>query len=302
MMVSPPDPDGWCSFGPTVDFLAERWPDIAVRIAHINPAVPRTPGHRGIPFNQLTAYMEAQQPLLTMADEAADPVALAIAGHIAELTPDAATLQVGLGKIPGAVLRRLTSHRNLRLHSGLVGDAILDLIAAGAMAAGAAATVGVAIGAPALYARLADPVFNFQPVSVTHDPLILGAQERLVTINSALEIDLFGQGYAELGPRGLMSGPGGATDFARGARIAKGLRIVALPAAAGGGRISRIVPKGAGPVSLARTDIDVVVTEHGAADLRDKGYDARAQALIAIAAPEHREALDAAWFEQRRRL
>ncbi len=120
--------------------------------------------------------------------------------------------------------------------------------------------------------------------------------KRLLTINSALEVDLYGQAYAELTPRGWMSGPGGASDYARGAR-ANGLRIVALPASAKGS--SRIVqPAHAlGPVSLGRMDIDIVATEHGAADLRGLSHDARAAALIAVAAPEHRDALALGWAE-----
>lgn len=304
LMVAPPDGQGLCSFGPAVDFAADLWPDIPVRIAHINPSMPRTPGDRGIPFSELTAWTEGEQALAGVPDEPADDAASAIAGHVAGFVPDGATLQTGLGKIPGAVLRALVGHRNLKLHTGLVGDAVLDLIASGAIAAPSAATVGVAIGSPRLYASLTDPVFDFRPVSVTHDPLRLAKIADLVTINSAIEVDLFGQVYAELTPRGLMSGPGGASDFARGARLGGGLRIIALPASAGTGRISRIVPAGAGagPVSLGRMDVDVVVTEHGAADLRNKGYDARARALIAISDPARRDELAAAWSEQCKRL
>lgn len=294
-MCAPPDENGWCSFGTQVDFLAEIWSKIPVRIAHINPRMPRTFGHRGIPFDRLTAYVEGGQPLLSIPDEAPDATALAIAVHVTGFIPDGATLQTGLGKIPGAVLRSLTGHRDLNLHTGLVGDAAVDLIASGAMASGAAATVGVAIGSERLYAAVGDPTFSFQPVSVTHDPATIGGIESFVAVNSAIEVDLFGQAFAEMTPRGLMSGPGGASDFARGARIGGGLRIVALPSAARD--VSRIVPPGAGtgPVSLGRMDVDVVVTEHGSADLRALDHAARAQALVAIAAPAHREALEIAW-------
>jgi len=125
-----------------------------------------------------------------------------------------------------------------------------------------------------------------------------------VTINSAIEVDLLGQAYAELTPKGLVSGPGGASDFARGARLGDGLRIVALPASAAGGSISRIVAPsgGAGAVSLGRMDIDLVVTEHGVADLRDKTYAMRAKALIAIACPSHRDFLHVAWTNYAKKL
>lgn len=295
-MCSPPDEHGNCSFGTEVAFTAAFWRDIPVRIAHINPAMPRTPGDPGIPLSSITACFDVEQPLRTMASGADDAGSAAIGRHIAEIVPNGATLQTGLGKIPDAVLRALTGHRNVRMHTGLVGDGILPLLASGAMAAGPSALVGVAIGSPQLYEALGDEHFQFRPVTVTHDPATLAGIDKLVTINSAMEVDLFGQVYAEAGPRGFQSGPGGAGDFARGARLSHGgLRIIALPALAR--NVSRIVPPGAGrgPVSLSRFDVDVVVTEHGRADLRFLGHEARAQALIAIAAPDHREALARAW-------
>lgn len=289
-MCSPPDEDGRCSFGTEVAFIAEFWREIPVRIAHINPAMPRTRGDRGIPFEELTAYVEAEQPLVGNAPAPPDAVSSAIAKHVAPFIEDGHTLQTGLGKIPDAVLAALTDRRDLRLHSGLVGDGALALLAAGALKS---ATVGCAIGSPALYASVDRAPFEFKSVAVTHGPELL-ARLHIVTINSAIEVDLFGQAYAELGPRGWMSGPGGASDYARGARM-QGLRIVALPASAKG--ISRVVlPSDArGPVSLGRMDIDVIVTEHGAADLRSLSHDARAAALITVAAPEHREALAEGW-------
>ena len=302
-MCSPPDEHGNCSFGTEVAFIADLWREIPVRIAHINPAMLRTPGDPGIPFDALTAYVEAAQPLLATEAGPADPVAEQIAAHIMPFVADGATLQTGLGKVPDAVMRALTGRRNLRVHTGLMGDGLLKLVASGAMAEGASATVGVAIGSAELYRRLNHPAFQFRPVSVTHGAAHLAAIDDLVTLNSAIEVDLFGQAYAELTPKGLMSGPGGASDFARGGR-GHGIRIVALPASAAGGNIARIVAPGmgAGPVSLGRMDLDVVVTEHGAADLRGKSHAARAEALIAIAAPDHRASLAAAWADYSTKL
>jgi acyl-CoA hydrolase len=296
-MVSPPDENGLCSFGPVVDFLAELWPDIPVRIAHINPDMPRTSGQPGIPFDALTAFIEADAPLPTMRPAPDSLLADRIGGHIAPFIPNGATVQTGLGKIPDAVLRALRDHRDLHVHSGLIGDAVLNLLAAGALAPGVSIQGGVAIGSPELYAAIGGPAFSFKPVSYTHDPHIIGAIPDFVTINSALEVDLFGQAYGELSPSGWMSGSGGATDFARGARFAGGLRIVALPSDASSGDITRIVAPGAGagPVSLGRMDIDMVVTEHGAADLRGLGHADRAERLIAIASPRHRPALRSQW-------
>lgn len=300
-MCSPPDAEGNCSFGAETAFIAALWREIPVRIAHINPLMPRTPGDPGIPFSEITGWFEGEQPLRTMAS-GTDEISEEIASHIAPLIPDGATLQTGLGKVPDAVLRALTGHRGLRLHTGLIGDGALELVRSGAMAEGTSATVGVAIGSPALYAGLDHPHFEFRPVTVTHDPATLAAIPRLVTINSAIEVDLYGQVHAEATGRGFLSGPGGASDYARGARAAGGLRIIALPSVAGGK--SRIIPAGSGhgPVSLSRFDVDVIVTEHGAADLRYLGHEARAQALIGIASPEFRETLARQWRDAMRGL
>jgi acyl-CoA hydrolase len=302
-MVAPPDTDGLCSFGPIVDFLAELWPRIPVRIAHLNPLMPRTRGHAGIPFSELTAVIEGEQPLLGFTEPAADPVSRIIADRVAALIPDGATVQTGLGKIPTAVLRALTAHRDIRIHSGLIGDAVVDLAEAGALAPGCSIVGGVAIGSPRLYAAVSGPAFTFTPVSNTHAPKVVAGIERFVAVNSAIEVDLFGQVYAEMTIHGLTSGPGGASDFARGAWCGGGLRIIALPATAAGDTVSRIVAPngGAGPVSLGRMDTDIVVTEHGAADLRGLPHRARADALIAIAAEHHRDTLSKHWaaFEAR---
>ncbi|MEH6758036.1 MAG: acetyl-CoA hydrolase/transferase C-terminal domain-containing protein [Parasphingorhabdus sp.] len=297
-MCSPPDKNGQCSFGTETAFIAELWRDIPVRIAHINPLMPWTTGDAGIPFSELTAYVEAEQELFGMPAGKADATSTAIANHIAPYIPDGATLQTGLGKIPDAVLDALHHRKDLYLHTGLMGDAALRLVQSGAMASGQSATIGVAIGSADLYAGLGHEAFQFRPISVTHGLASLGAIDGLITINSALEVDLYGQVYAELTPKGFMSGPGGASDFARGARMGEGgLRIIAFPAGAANGTISRIIApqEATGPVSLGRMDVDIIVTEYGVADLRGKSYEARAQALIAIAAPEHKDVLKQAW-------
>jgi acyl-CoA hydrolase len=304
VMLSPPNEDGLCSFGPIVDFLPDLWANIPTLIAHINPLLPPTRGAQGIPFSRLSAYVYSEQKLLGQDEEPPDHDAIGIADQIAGITPDGATLQVGLGKIPGAVLRAVTSRKDLRIHSGLISDAVLALKHAGALANGVAVTGGVAIGGPALYAACSDPAFEFRPVSHTHSARVLAEIPDFISINSALEIDLFGQAYAECGPRGWMSGPGGASDFARGAKIGGGMRIVALPSTAMGGAKSRIVDprKAFGPVSLGRMDVDIVVTENGLADLRGQDHDSRARKLIDIAAEAHRPGLAEAWRELSEKL
>ncbi len=143
-MVAPPDSDGHCSFGPTVDFLAELWPRIPVRIAHINSLVPRTRGHAGIPFASITAYTEGPQALVGTSHSVNDPAAARIAAFAAPFITNGATLQIGLGRAPEAVLSALTNRRGLRVHSGMIGDSVKDLEEAGALARGAAITTGVA--------------------------------------------------------------------------------------------------------------------------------------------------------------
>lgn len=304
-MCSPPDENGACSFGTETAFIADYWRTAPVRIAHVNPEMPRTRGDPGIPFAELTAFIEQAQQLKSTPVAEPDDIAARIARHAAAFVANGATLQTGLGKVPDAVLDALHDRRALRLHTGLVGDGGLRLAGSGAMAPGPSALVGVAIGSAALYEGLDDPHFQFRPVSVTHDLRIAGSAEHLVTINGALEVDLFGQVYSEVGPKGAMSGPGGASDFAAAARLSPhGLRLICLPSDAARGAISRIIDpvEARGPVSLSRFDTDIVVTEHGASDLRGKGHDARAEALIGIAAPRFQQVLAAAWSKISDRL
>ncbi len=295
-MCSPPDENGNCSFGTEVAFVTDNWRRARTRIAHINPLMPRTPGDSGIPFSELTGYYEGEQELRTMQVGGTDPVTQAIARHAAEFIGDGATVQTGLGKLPDAVLDLLADRKNIKLNTGLICDAALRLVNSGAMADGRSAVVGCAFGETSLYAGLDNPHFDFRPVSVTHDVVRLSTVPNLVTVNSAMSVDLFGQAYAEASSRGFMSGPGGASDFSRAARSSPGgIRMIILPSLAG--ETSRIAAPGAGigPVSLSRLDIDIVVTEHGAADMRGLSHGERAAALIRIADPAHREKLEQAW-------
>lgn len=295
LAVSPPNPEGRCSFGPTVDFLADLWPRIPLRIAHINPCIPDCGEPTAVPLAELTHTFEAEEPLRELADAPSDEVSSTIATFCASLIPNNATVQTGLGKLPGAILRALDGHSGIRIHSGLIGDPVLDLIERGVINSGHQVIAGVAIGTRRLYDALPASGIRMRPVSVTHDPAVLSTLDNLVTINSAMEVDLYGQAFAEAGPAGWNSGPGGASDFARGALTAGGTRIIVLPARAG--QASRIVAPGAGrgPVSLSRSDIDIVVTEHGIAHLKGRSHDQRAAALIAIASPDHREHLARQW-------
>ena len=291
VMVAPPDPDGRCSFGPVTDFIADIWERIPILIAHINPRMPQTSGAPGIPLGRFAATIEGAQELAA-SDPGPDETATRIGQLAASVISDGATLQAGLGRVPEAVLRELTGKRDLAIHSGLIGDSTLHLLRSGALRNSDPIIAGVAIGTRALYDAIGGTQFSFRPPSFTHDIATLSRIERLVTINSAFEVDLDGQVYAEATPNGYISGPGGASDFAAGARRLDGLRIIVLPSTASKGTVSRIVRSqdATGPMSLGRFDTDLIITEHGIADLRGRSHAARRAALIAIADPAHRNA------------
>ncbi|MEP7356170.1 MAG: acetyl-CoA hydrolase/transferase C-terminal domain-containing protein, partial [Anaerolineales bacterium] len=229
-----------------------------------------------------------------------------IAGHVAELIPDGATLQAGIGAIPNAVLRRLTGHRHLGIHTEMFSDGVIDLVEQGVITGERKSLhrgkiiSGFVLGSQRLYDFIHDnPVIELHPTDYVNDPFIIAQNDRMVAINSALEVDLTGQVCADsLGPR-LYSGVGGQADFVYGAARSKGgLPIIALPSTArpksnGRAPVSRIAAmlrEGAG-VTTTRNHVHYVVTEHGVADLYGKTIAQRAQALIKIAAPEFREEL-----------
>lgn len=302
LQVSPPDAQGNCSLGVACDFSPAAWPRSGRILAHVNPAMPRTRGP-SIPWDRIDAVVEQDTPLLESADPPADAMMDALAAQVAGLIPDHATLQLGLGKLQSALLRAVRGRRGLRIHSGMVSDGLLQLIEHGALAEGDQAVVaGVAIGTRALYDAVAARVC-FRDVGHTHDHAVLRAIPQLMAVNSALSVDLLGQVNGEfLGDRQI-SGVGGLPDFLRGARLSAGGRgIIALPACTASGR-SRIVPMlPSGPVSVARVDADCIVTEHGVAELRHLGVHERARAIIAIADPGHREALEREWRALSRRI
>ena len=291
--VSPPDRNGMCSFGTVCDVLPALWPRIPVRIGLINPAMPRTSGAPMIPYADLTAVIEGESPLPEQVAQPS-PQAEQAGRHLAPLIPDGAVLQMGLGQMPEGVLQALRGHRGLRIHSGLIGESVLDLLEAGALASGQPIDAGVAIGSRRLYDAVSQEAFRFRPIPFTHDRVRMAGLGAFVTINSAQQIDLFGQGYSEVAGGRFLSGAGGAPDFAAGAALASdGLRVIVLQASRGADKAGRIVPAGAGdgPVTLSRHDLDVVVTEFGVADLRGLTHHQRAERLIAIAAPSDRARL-----------
>ncbi len=302
VQVAPPDADGNCSLGVACDFTSAAWPNAKHVVAHINPMMPQTHGP-SIPYARLSVAIEQPMPLLEVPDPPADTALDAVAEHVATRVEDGATLQLGLGRLQSAVLRAVKDRRGLRIHSGMVSDGLLGLLDAGTLSAGQDAVVaGVALGSQALYAASQQCV-SFREVGYTHQHAVLAGIPKLTAINSALSVDLLGQVNGEFLSGRQLSGVGGLPDFLQGARQSVGGQgIIALPASTPKGE-SRIVPMlPAGPVSVTRVDADCIVTEYGVAELRHLDVHARARALIAIAAPEHRESLERSWHELSQRL
>jgi acyl-CoA hydrolase len=302
LQVAPPDEHGRCSLGVACDFSAAAWPRARKVFAHVNPRMPRSNGP-GIPWSSIDAAVVEDCALLEVAAAKPDRALRSVALRLSERIDDGVTLQLGMGRLQAAVLDALADRRQLRIHAGMVSDGLQPLFDAGALIdADDAVTAGVALGSADFYPWAARHV-RFRSVGETHDAQRLHGLHRLHAINSALQVDLLGQVNSETIGGRQVSGSGGLSDFIRGARACQGGRaIIALPACTRRGD-SRIVPLlPSGPHSLTRCDSDWVVTEYGVADLRHRDVHARARALIAIAAPAHREALERDWHALARSL
>lgn len=301
IQVSPADEHGNHSCGLISDYVRAAVDKARVVIAEINEAVPFTPGET-IPASAIDVAVRVNRPPVEVAPAAIGPIDEAIARHCASYIGDGAVIQTGVGAVPDAILRLLHDRKDLGVHSGMLGDGLVELVEAGVITnARKEVDPGVSInGALIGTKRLYDwahrnPAIRMCATSYTHDPAVLGRLSRLVTINSALEVDLTGQVNAEQSGAAYLGGTGGQVDFVRaGARSPGGRSIIALSASAKGGTLSKIVAQLSGPVTTARTDVDVVVTEYGAAELNGQSLAERTRRLIAIAHPDFREELDRA--------
>lgn len=304
--LSLPDAEGWCSPGLACDFLPLVWPRARRRVAHLNPRMPRLAASFRVHVSEIDAFVETDAPLLDLADPTPGEVELAIGRHVAGLVRDGDTLQFGIGGVPLSVGRALVGHRRLRFHGGMLPSAVRTLWEAGAMDRDAPLTTGVVLGDAALREFAAQlPGLRLADVRHTHDPAYLGTLPRFMAINGGIEVDLFGQVNAERAGGVLQAGAGGLPAFVQGALASPGgCAITCLPSTARGGSVSRIVPAldAQGLVTIPRHLADTVVTEHGVARLRGLGLAQRAQALIAIADPAHRDALSQAWDAIARKL
>ena len=300
VQVSPAGPDGRYSLGLVADYLQPAIARARTVIAEVNDQMPRTLGDCAIDPEALDYVIHTSRPLVSVEPPVLGPVEGRIGQLVAELIPERPVIQLGLGKLGYAVAQALEGRRDLAFHGGVVGDWLVALTEAGAVSnrykpidRGATVT-GTVVGTRRLYDFVHEnPAVKMRPISYTHAPATLRRLERFIAVNTALEVDLTGQTNAEtLGGRHI-GAIGGQVDFARAAAASRGgLSVVALGASAGGGDVSRIVPRLAdGVVTTPRSDAGVVVTEHGVADLRGAPLGERAQRLIAIADPSHRAAL-----------
>ena len=299
IQVSPADADGNHSCSLVSDYVRAAVDKARLVIAEVNEAVPFTHGEM-IPGHAINvAVMVARQPVevqparISETDEA-------IARHCASYIGDGSVIQTGVGAVPDAILRQLHDRKDLGVHSGMLGDGLVDLIEAGVITNArkeidAGITInGALIGTRRLYDFAhRNAAIRMTPTSYTHDAAVLGKLSRLVTINSALEVDLTGQVNAEQTGAAYMGGTGGQVDFVRaGARSPGGHSLMVLAATAKSGTISKIVPALSGPVTTARSEVDVVFTEYGAAELKGQSLATRARRLTAIAHPDFREELE----------
>jgi acetyl-CoA hydrolase len=304
IQVSPPDASGFCSLGISVDCARPAALAASTVIAQVNRRMPRTLGNSFLHVSQVDLLVEADAELHEVACDEPDEVALAIGRHVVGLIGDCATIQTGIGNIPNAVLASLIHHKHLGVHTEMFTDGLLDLIETGVVDCAAKTyhrdkvVASFVMGTRRLYDFVDDnPFIEMHPVTFTNDPATIARNDRMVAINSAIEVDLTGQVCADSIGHKLYSGIGGQLDFVRGASRSKGGKsVIALPSTARGGETSRIVAglrPGAGVVTT-RGDVHYVATEYGVADLFGASIRDRAAALISIAHPAFREQLQEA--------
>ncbi|OGO05743.1 MAG: hypothetical protein A2Y73_00655 [Chloroflexi bacterium RBG_13_56_8] len=301
IQVTPPDSFGFCSFGVSVEAVKAAAEAADLVIAQVNPWMPRTLGDSFIHVEDLDIIVEHEEPILEVPVPEPDEVALSIARHITRLIENGSTIQAGIGSIPNAVLYGLSEKKDLGVHTEMFSDGLIDLIESGVVNNSkktfhpGKVLATFCIGTRRLYNYIDNnPMFEFHPVDYNSSPINIAKNEKMVAVNTALQVDVTGQVCADSLGHHIYSGIGGQADFIRGAALSPGGKpIIALPSTARGGTISRIVAhlsEGAGVVTT-RGDVHYIVTEYGVAYLHGKSLRERATALIQIAHPRFREQL-----------
>lgn len=300
-VTTPPDEHGYVCCGLNCDYTIPAARRARTIIAEVNPNCPRTFGDTFIHVSDIECFVETERPLCESLPRETTEVEKRIGGYCAELIPDGATLQLGVGGIPDAVLPFLLEKHDLGIHSEVIGDGVQVLMEAGVITGkkktldtGLVVTGGV-FGSAKFHRFVNEhPAFSLRPVNYTNDPRIIAQQKNMVSINACVQVDITGQVNSEFMNGIQFSGMGGQVDFVRGAKMAEGGKsIIACSSTAKKGTISKIVPfldPGA-PVTTARTDVDYVVTEYGIAHLGGRSLKERAKALLQIAHPDFRDAL-----------
>ncbi len=302
IQVSPPDNNGFCSLGVSVDIARKAADCSKMVIAEINDQMPRVHGNSFIHINKIDYVIENNHPLpkISVPEENGDVTK--IGQYIGDLIEDGATLQLGIGNIPDAVLKTLKHKKNLGIHSEMISDGVVDLVESGIINCSKKTfmpgkiVVTFLIGTKKLYDFVDDnPMITIAPVSFTNNPNVIAQNDKMISINSALQVDLVGQVASEAIDYMQISGVGGQVDFVRGASLAKkGKSIIAFPSTAKNETISRIVCNfNAGTfITTSRNDVDCIVTEYGVAQLKNRSVKERAESLIQIAHPKFRKDLE----------
>jgi 4-hydroxybutyrate CoA-transferase len=301
IQVSPPDENGNCSLGVSCDYTKAAAESAKIVIAQVNDKMPRTHGDCLIHVDKINFVVEESEPIIELKRAVIGDIEKKIGEYCASLVEDGATLQLGIGGIPDAVLSFLTDKKDLGIHSEMFSDGVLELVRNGNINNKAKSLhrdkfiVSFLMGSRDLYDFVDNnPEVELHPVDYVNNPYVIAQNHKMMSINSALQVDFMGQVVAEtIGPK-QFSGTGGQVDFVRGTSLAEGGKsIIALPSTAAKGKISRIVPfidEGAA-VTTSRNDVHYIVTEYGIANLKGKTLRERARALINIAHPDFREAL-----------
>ena len=302
VMVTPPDENGMCSLGVSVDYTLEAVKQAKTVIAQVNPQMPWTGPYSLVSVKELDCIVEHEAPLIELAPPKIGEVEKAIGEHCASLIQDGTTLQLGIGAIPDAVLLFLKGKKDLGIHSEMFSDGVVELAEAGVITNAKKSlnpgkfVVAFLMGTRRLYDFVDhNPDVELRPVDYVNNPFVIAQNDNLVSINSCVQVDLMGQVASEsIGSRQI-SGVGGQVDFVRGASASKGgVSIMAMPSTVKG-KISKIVPlldEGAA-VTTSRNDVDYIVTEYGVAALKGRTLRQHARNLIAIAHPDFRGELEA---------
>lgn len=302
IQVSPPDRHGYCSLGVSVDCTIAARKRARVVIAEVNQQMPRTLGRSFVHVSRIDHIVETDLPLPELSAPVPSKEEEDLGRLVADLVEDEATIQLGIGAIPNAVLKFLGGKKNLGVHSEMLSDGIVDLIEQGIVTNDAKtilpgkAAVSFVMGSKRLYDFVDNnPLIEFQTSDFINDPFVISRNHKMTAINSALQVDVTGQVVADSIGHYLYSGFGGQVDFIRGATSSrKGKAIIAMPSTAKDGTVSRItacIPPGAGVVTT-RADVHYVVTEYGVAQLFGRTLKERVKALINIAHPKFRESLE----------